>query len=101
MDWFILIIFFGILLLMVLLIGMLLYSLAKQGDERKNFIKAKAMSYTFAIIVGVLLIEIGMSIYIVSVKGQTVEGMSPFIFLVIISIVYLVTLLYNKRKYGN
>ncbi|MBP2079539.1 hypothetical protein J2Z64_003837 [Oceanobacillus polygoni] len=42
MDWLILILFFGFLLLMFFLIGMLLYSLAMQGDERKNFIKAKS-----------------------------------------------------------
>ncbi len=59
------------------------------------------MSYTFAVIVGVLLIEIGKSIYTVSVKDQAAEGMNPFILLVTTSIVYFVTLLYNKRKYGN
>jgi len=101
MDWVFLVLFFGFLFVIVALIGMLLFSLAKQGDERKNFIKSKAMSYTFTVIVGFLLIEISFTIYNASVKGIASDGINPFIFLVVISVVYFVNLLYNKRRYGS
>lgn len=100
MDW-ILVLFFGGLLCMMIAICILLISLAKQGDERKNFIKSKAMSQSFIIVVGVLIIKIGESLYTGFVKGEKIEGMNPFTFLFIISIVFFVSLLINKKKYGD
>lgn len=100
MDW-VLILFFGGLLCMVVAISSLLISLAKQGDERKNFIKSKAISQTFLIMVGVLVIEIGKSLYTGFVKGAKIEGLSPFILLFVLSIVFLASLLINKKKYGD
>ncbi len=49
MDW-IVVSFFAVLAIFVLLIVITLASLPKLGDERKNFIKMKAQSYAFTIV---------------------------------------------------
>lgn len=100
MNW-ILILLAGIFLLTVTLIVFFLYSLSKQGDERKNHIKQKAMSQTFAVIVGVLIIEIGVSVYASMTNNSGTNGLNPFTFLVTITIVYFVTLLINKKRFGG
>jgi hypothetical protein len=100
MDW-LAMLGLGIILLMVVLIGLLLSSLAKQGDERKQLIKAKTMSQTFAVVIGLLLFKSGQSVYMEIWKGQEAEGMNPFSFLVTISILYLITLQFNKKKHGT
>ena len=79
MNW-LLVLALGIILLAIVLIGLLLSSLAKQGDERKQLIKAKSMSQTFAIIIGILLFKGGKFVYIEIWKGQEAEGMNPFSF---------------------
>ena len=79
----------------------ILLSLAKQGDERKNFIQSKAMSQSFIIVVGVLIIEIGDALYTGFIKGEKMEGVNPFTLLFVISIVFFVSLLINKKKYGD
>ena len=91
----------GIILLMVVLIGLLLSSLAKQGDERKQLIKTKSMFQTFAIVIGILIFKSGEFVYVDIWKGQEAEGMNPFSFLVTISILYLITLQINKKKHGS
>lgn len=91
----------GIILLMVVLIVLLLSSLAKQGDERKQLIKTKSMSQTFAIVIGILIFKSGAFLYVEIWKGQEAEGMNPFSFLVTISILYLITLQINKKKHGS
>lgn len=91
---------FGIILVMVVLIGLLLSSLAKQGDERKQLIKAKTMSQIFAVVIVLLLIKSIQYVYMELWKGQEAEGMNPFSFLVTISILYLITLQFNKKRHG-
>jgi len=93
--------FFAILLICALLIAITLVSLPKLGDERKNFIKLKAQSYTFIIVIGLLLFEITENVYLTLWTDSSYSGMNPFTFLVVISIVYLITLLSSKRKYGG
>ncbi len=100
MDW-IVVTFFVILAICLLLIIMTLASLPKLGDERKNFIKMKAQSYAFAIVILVGLIEIIESVYVTSLTDSSYDGMNPFTFLVAISIVYLISLLFFKKKYGG
>ncbi|WP_313427968.1 hypothetical protein [Siminovitchia terrae] len=100
MNW-VLILLTGILLLTVTLITFLLYSLSKQGDERKNYIKQKAMSQTFAVIVGLLIIEVSVSVYASMTNSLGTNGLNPFTFLVTISIVYFVALLINKKRFGG
>lgn len=90
----------GVFLLAIILIALQLYSLAKQGDERKNMIKTKAMAETFSIIIGILVIEIGVSVY-ASFTGGEPSRLNPFTFLVVITIFYFISLLVNKNKYGG
>lgn len=100
LDW-IVIAFVTILVMFVALIIITLASLPHLGDERKNFIKMKAQSYSFAVVVILLIIEIIESIYLTIWGESSYDGISPFSFLIAISVVYLVTLLIYKKKYGN
>lgn len=100
MDWFV-VLFFTVLAICVLLIVIALASLPKLGDERKNYIKMKAQSYAFTIAIGLALIEIIESVYLTFWTDGSYEGMNPLTFLIAISIVYLVSLLFFKKKYGG
>lgn len=100
MDW-IAVLLIAILVLCVLLIIITLASLPKLGDERKNFIRMKAQSYTFTVVIGVLLFEIIEVIYLTFWTENAYDGISPFPFLVVISIIYLLALLFLKKKYGG
>jgi len=51
--------------------------------------------------VGFLMIKIGESVYVTFVSGGKVEGINPFIILAVISVVFLISLILNKRKYGD
>ena len=97
----ILILFIAILVICIVLIIITLASLPQLGDERKQFIKMKAQSFTFSVVIVLLVYEIAKSIY-VTIRGNSIyTGFSPFSFLLAISIVYLVTLLIFKKKYGD
>ncbi|WP_440897071.1 hypothetical protein ACS127_03540 [Amphibacillus sp. Q70] len=100
MDW-IVIVFFSVLAVSLLLIVMTLASLPQLGDERKNFIKMKAQSYTFAVTIFYLLIRIGELIYVTYWTDHSFRGENPFILLFVISIIYLITLLFTKKRYGG
>lgn len=66
MDWIFLALFFGMLGISAILIIFTLVSLPRLGDERKDLIKMKSQSYTFAIVIGYALIEMVRKVYIVS-----------------------------------
>lgn len=100
MDW-ILNVFLGLLAIAVTLIVITLASLPKLGDERKDLIKMKAQSYAFTVVIGFTLIEIGMNIYRATWGNGSYEGMNPFTFLVAISVIYLISLIFTKKKYGG
>lgn len=100
MDW-IVIVFLSVLAICILLIVMTLASLPQLGDERKNFIKMKAQSYTFVVVIFYLLIKVIESIYVTYWTDDSFKGMNPLILLIVISIIYLVTLLYTKKRYGG
>jgi hypothetical protein len=74
--------------------------LSQKGDERKQFIKTKAQSYAFIVVVGMLILHVGQAIY-ETVQGESVSGISPLSFLTVISIIYLGTLLVHGKKYGG
>ena len=93
--------FLALLMISLLLIIVTLASLPKLGDERKNFIKMKAQSYAFTIVIGILVLEIIGVIYSTIWKEQTYNGLNPFSFLLSISIIYLITLQFSKKKYGG
>ncbi|WP_353947982.1 hypothetical protein ABNN70_12595 [Sporolactobacillus sp. Y61] len=87
--------FLGCFVISLICIITLLFSLAKQGDERKQYIKSKAIQQTFVITVGILVIDIISSLV---TDDHTIN---PFIFLTVISVVFLIALLLNKKRYGD
>jgi hypothetical protein len=96
MDSIILAVFFSILGISAILIIITLVSLPQLGDERKNLITMKAQSYTFAVVIGYVLIQLFKNIY-----NSLYEGINPFTFLITISIIYLISLLFFRKKYGG
>lgn len=90
------------LLVSIAVIGIMLLSLAKQGDERRDMIVRKASAKTFAVIVVYICFFVVKNIYLI-VSGTDVspKGMNPFVTLVTISLVYMIELFYHKRKYGD
>ena len=100
MDW-VVGLFLIILAICIILIVMTLAPLPKLGDERTNYIKMKAQSYTFTVVIGVVLLEIIESIYLTGWTDSSYEGMNPVSFLVAISVIYLISLLLSKKKYGG
>lgn len=95
-----LLLFFDVLVICVILIGITLITLPQLGDERKNLIKLKAQSYAFTVVVGFMLIETGRNIYRTTWGSEPYEGINPFIFLNVISVIYLSALLFTKGKYS-
>ena len=99
MGWIVVLLF--AFLAMCVLIVITLASLPKLGDERKNFIKTEAQSHTFTIVIGLLLIEIIKMVYLTFWSDSSYNGLNPITFLVVISVVYLLSLLFSKKKYGG
>lgn len=100
MDW-VVGMFFSLLAVSVVLIVITIVSLFKLGDERKTFIKLKAQSYTFMVVIGMVLVEFVESAYLNLWTDNSYEGINPFTFLVAISTIYLISLLISKKKYGG
>ena len=100
MNW-IVGLFIFILAICIFLIWMTLSSLPKLGDERTIYIKMKAQSFTFTVVIGILLLEIIESIYLTTWTDRSNEGIKPLTFLVTISVIYLISLQLSKKKYGG
>ncbi|MFD2043711.1 hypothetical protein ACFSTA_04895 [Ornithinibacillus salinisoli] len=100
MDW-VKIVYSVILLVCGILI--LVAASSRKGDERREFIKAKAQSYSFIVVIGVLILEVAQSIYLTFQENASYNGfgISPIMFLTVILIIYLVTLLIYRKKYGD
>ena len=62
MDIFV-VIFLSLIVVSIGIIIFTLFSIAKRQDERQDYIKSKAMSYTFSVVIGLLIIEIGLDIF--------------------------------------
>ncbi|MUK87485.1 hypothetical protein GMD78_03605 [Ornithinibacillus sp. L9] len=76
---------------------------SQKGDERRKFINKKAQSYAFMVVFGMLILEVAQSIYL-TIQGNISyngNGISPIVFLTVISVIYLVTLLIYRKKYGD
>lgn len=97
MDWVKLV--YSVILL-VCGIVVLIVSSSKKGDERRKFINMKAQSYVFIIVTGVLILDVAESIYR-TVFGIANDGSSPLMFLTLILIIYLLTLITYRKKYGD
>ncbi|MFQ6583621.1 hypothetical protein [Priestia megaterium] len=100
MDW-VKIVYSFILLVCGLLI--FVTSSSRKGDERKKFISTKAQSYVFVVVIGMLILEVIESIYRTFQGKNSYDGIgiSPLIFLTMISVVYLITFLTYRKKYGD
>ncbi|WP_050615060.1 hypothetical protein [Bacillus testis] len=100
MDW-VKIVYSAILLVCGIWIFVAPFS--QKDDERRKFIYTKAQSYAFIVVTGMLILEVAQSIYL-TIQGNTSyngKGISPIAFLSVISIIYLVTLLIYRKKYGD
>jgi magnesium-transporting ATPase (P-type) len=100
MDW-VKIVYSVILLVCGILTFVVSYY--QKGDERRKFIHAKAQSYSFIVVICALVLEVAESIYL-TIQGNASyngNGISPIMFLTLILIIYLVTLLIYRKKYGD
>ncbi|WP_345742746.1 hypothetical protein [Bacillus pumilus] len=88
----------------LLLIGFFIFvaSMIQKGDERKRFIYSKAQSYAFIVVFGTLLLEVAQTIFL-TIQGDSNQGIgiSPIMFLTVVSIIYVVTFLIYRKKYGD
>ncbi|KRV43239.1 hypothetical protein ACTHP2_07195 [Bacillus altitudinis] len=89
----------------LLVVGLFIFiaPMIQKGDERKRFIYSKAQSYAFMVVIGMLLLEVAESIFL-TIQGNNSNkgfGISPIMFLTVISVIYLVTLLIYRKKYGD
>lgn len=100
MDFWILL-FLGVMTVMVVSIITMIASLFKQEDERREFILNQAIRKTFTITIGVLMLYVLEAIYVSLFKEINSNGINPFIFLVVISLVFTLELLFTKKKYGD
>ena len=90
-----------IFLLCVISIASMVVSLSRQGDERRQMILTQASSQTLYITVALLILtNLEQIIRIFSGNGPS-QGMNPFIFLAVISLVYAVCLHHYKKKFGD
>ncbi|MGI1833825.1 MULTISPECIES: hypothetical protein [Bacillus] len=89
----------------LLVVGLFIFiaPMIQKGDERKRFIYSKAQSYAFMVVIGMLLLEVAKSIFLTTQGNNSDKGVgiSPIMFLTVISVIYLVTLLIYRKKYGD
>ena len=93
----VILILFGIFLLTLILLDIsMIVSLFRTVDERRQLIVWKASTSTLLIVVGSLVIDVVESI--VRMEAMMVN---PFIKLSVTAMVYFLTLLYYKKRYGD
>lgn len=96
----ILLILFAIFLLACLVsIACMFVSLAKKGDERQQMIIAKASTWSFLVVMGSIVIRIIMRLAGISQDGSYISAL--FSTLVAGSVVFLVSLIYYRKRYGG
>ncbi|MBS4214160.1 hypothetical protein [Neobacillus rhizophilus] len=69
----------------LLVCGILIFfgPFSQKGDDRRKFINAKAQSYSFIVVIGMLILEVAQSIYL-AIQGNASyngNGISPIVFL--------------------
>lgn len=88
---------FGIFLLALIVVDIfMIVSLIKTGDERRQMIVWKASTFTLLVTVGSLVLDIAESL--IKVESMLIN---PFVKLSVTAMVYFLSLLYYKKKYGN
>ena len=94
--------FIVFLLFIISVIIAMFLSLAKQGDERRDMIIGKASTKTFAIITLYVAFYVVKNMYkVISGIDLSPEGMNPFVTLTTIALIYVIELIYHKKKYGD
>ena len=88
--------FLGFLGILILLDVAMVVSLVRPGDERRQMIVWKASTWTLLGMTGGMIIDIIESL----VRGQAVTA-NPFIQLGTGAILYVIILLYFRRRYGG
>ena len=88
---------FGVFLLALILLDVvMIVSLLKPGDERKQLIVWKASTFAFFIAVSTLVMDI-----VEPLLNPEATAVSPFIKLSVIAMFYCASLLYFKKKHGD
>lgn len=96
----IILILFAIFLLACLAsIAFMFVSLTKKGDERRQVVIAKASTWSFLVVMGSIVIRIIMRLSGISQDGSYVSAL--FSTLVGGSIVFLISLMYYRKRYGG
>ena len=93
----VILVFFGIFLLTLIALDLLMIiSLLRTGDERRQLIVWKASTFTLLVVIGGLILDIVESI----IRSEAML-INPFVKLSVTAMVYFLTLLYYKKKYGD
>lgn len=88
---------FGIFLVALITLDIvMIVSLLKTGDERRQLIVWKASTFTLLVTAGGLVIDIIQPI----VQGEAM-GENPFIKLSVMAMVYCLSHLYYRKKHGD
>ena len=95
--------FLGLLCLMGMLAAIvaMVVSLARQGDERRRLIVAKAGLNTLCVVVAYLFFCVVEGVVVSVRSGAPAEDLDPFVTLVVIAMIYAAQRFYFKRKYGD
>ena len=95
--------FLGLLCLMGMLaaIAAMVVSLARQGDERRRLIVAKAGLNTLCVVVAYLFFCVVEGVVVSVRSGAPAEDLDHFVTQVVIAMIYAAQLFYFKRKYGD
>lgn len=90
-------VFLGIILLIFAVLDIImLVSLLRPGDERKQMMVWKASTYTLLVTVGSLIIDVVTS----NISGQA-SSINSLILLEVTAIIYFIALLYFKKKHSG
>lgn len=79
-------------------------SVLKKGDERRQMIVWKSSTYTFSVLIGMLIIECVTKLVVTGfdlASNDFNSNTSPFSLLTILALIYFISLKYNKKKYGD
>ena len=88
---------FGIFLLVLIVLDVLMiYSLFRTGDERRQLIVWKASAFTLLVVSLTLVFDV-----IQSLVESGAMLVSPFTKLSVTAMVYFLSLLYYRKRYGD
>ncbi len=91
-----LVVFLAFLLVLIFLDLAMVVSMLRPGDERKQMIVWKTSAFTLLVAVLTLVFDIVEAL----IKGEAVL-VNPFIHLSVVAMVYFVTLMVEKKRYGG